>query len=989
MFTTGLSLDKNTGIRNGTSPMELNAVPPQTPLVGPTPSVEWSSFLSPNSTMNYNFVETADINTDGNLDIIVGNESGGLSIWTGDGTGNWAVFGVPVGLTDIINDIAVSDFNNDGNMDVVVATLMGIKAWIGDGLGGWTVANNGLPPVYSTNSIEMADINLDGDLDIVAGGIGIIFIKGVVVFLGDGNGNWVAGDTGIPNSFTSTGVAVGDFNRDGNLDIASSRDDGISAWIGDGAGSWTLRKNGLPNLGTFTDVKFADFNLDGDLDLIATHSNGGLAVWNGDGWGTWSMTFNLPFFGGYEAVEVGDVNLDGYVDIFTAPIGTNESIWSGDGQDDWFLQTTGLPASISYADIAIGDIDNDGRLDYIGVDSSSNIGIEIWTADVFRIVNSWEVFDPPSTTRNIIDIEIFDVNVDGMMDICLATQNNGIEIWTGDGTGNWLSYTSPTSTGRYRNIRSVDFNNDGYPDLVGTTTGIRAWIGDGAGGWTLRKNGLPNTAPYSGLTIADLNDDGNLDIAAGSKENNGMAVWNGDGWGTWTMTFNLPFTGTYDELDHADVNNDGKLDLLAMNNTIGVFLGDAMDGWTVSSVGLPSIDGSYIDLGFLDMNNDHKPDIVATSITNGAEIWQGNGDGTWSFDSQPLGIKGLGLAVGDFSIDGRMDIVTGSNNTPLGVVPIRQHGIGWANVSSGLPAEGMYSTIELIDINVDGRLDIIANAGGSLGIKIWTAAFVPEPLASPEDPEADLINIANADVVVNWTLSLTDYQVANYLIYRSTAFDVSGAGYAHIDSVESGIFTYTDIGAGEGDNNNYFYMVGAVDASGNFLNATKQAGKITRSLDNGWNLISSPVLRTGTNLGKALCTANWNYALSYDPIQTWNKWGTNGTFKGDEFNDMDTMGNKMGMWLRTNSNDDLITTGIIENVTIDLKAGWNLVGFPSFADKTVAEVKLATGADSIEGFNSTDPYMMEVMGDGDIMTIGNGYWIHVNADTSWIIYNYP
>ncbi|MCK4757414.1 MAG: VCBS repeat-containing protein, partial [Thermoplasmata archaeon] len=847
MLTSG-AIVSNNEIREGNPiPIVPNSQPgPGIPHIGPDPVLQWLSFPSPDSSSNFNFIEIADIDIDGKKDIVVGELAGGILVWTGDGNGGWTVFPSPSGSI-IANDAVAGDINNDGKPDLVVASATGLAAWTGDGLGGWTMADTGLPTGIF-NSVVLEHIDLDGNPDIVAGCSALPAEKGVQVMLGDGAGNWVHGDTNIPTGFTSNSVATGDFNGDGMLDIVAARSDGVSAWIGDGTGSWTLRENGLPGSNIYSDIEFTDFNLDGDLDVVATNgNNGGVGVWNGNGWGTWTMTFNLPFMGTFYAVEVGDANIDGYPDILTGPSGSNESIWSGDGQDDWYLQTGGLSSGITYTDIAVADINNDGRLDYLGTDGA--IGIEIWTGDVKRCVNTWEVFNPPPSTSDIMDVETFDVNLDGKLDICFATDFDGIEIWTGDGAGNWNAFNSPVTNGRYRCVESVDFNRDGFPDLVATSApGIKAWIGDGAGSWTLRNNGLPSGGAYAGLTIADFNDDGNMDIAAGSRSNAGVAVWNGNGWGTWTMTFNLPFDGSYERLDHGDINSDGKVDLLAVNGTLEVFLGDGMDGWTESISGLPTAISTYIDAKFLDLNGDHNLDIVATSETGGAETWLGLGDGTWTYNDQPWTENGLGLAVGDFSIDGVVDIVVGSNYPAQGIASLRQDAIGWTNTSSGLPLGGQYETMELVDINVDGRMDIITRNGDNTGARIWTGTYVTPPLMPPSNIEAIISGAASEDILLNWTLSLTDEDVSEYKIYRSTTFDPTGSGYTLWDSTGHGMSGYVDSGAGKGDFNNYFYIIGATNEVGEWTNATTQVAKINRQVDAGWNLISTPVVVSDTSI---------------------------------------------------------------------------------------------------------------------------------------------
>ncbi len=988
LLTNGVLVSIDQGYAGDSSLIRYNGQPePGKPFIGSDPSIYWSSSSSLDDLTSYSCIEIADIDIDGDLDIIAGLALGGLQIWANDGDGAWYSFSSP-GLATIVSGIAIGDIDDDGEPDITISASDALYAWTGDTLGNWIAYDTGLPS-GEFNSIALDDIDLDGDLDIVSGCSALPGEKGVQVLLNNGGGNWIGGDTGIPLGFTSYGIVTGDFNIDGQPDIVSAQASGLSAWVGDGAGSWTLRDIGLPGFGQYSDIALSDMDIDGDLDIVATNgASGGLTVWNGDGWGSWTMTFNLPFIGTYNSVEVVDANLDGYPDIITAPSNTNDSVWSGGGSDDWYLQTYGLPAGLTLLDMAIADIDDDGRLEMVGVDGTS--GLNIWSGEVRRVVNAWSSFNPPATASTIMDIDTADVNLDGKMDIILATENQGIEVWTGDGNGVWQSYSTPAMNGRYRHISSEDFNNDGIPDIVATSApGVKAWVGNGAGGWTYRSSGLPSSGTYDGLTIADFNDDGNLDIAAGSRGNSGVAVWNGDGWGSWTMTFDLPSTGSYMSLEHADVNHDGDLDLITMNGTLKVFLGDGQDGWVESTTGLSTATGNYNSIAIGDLNADGNPDILSTEAEpEGLKIWEGLGDGTWAQDTSSNSGDAKGLAVGDFNLDGSQDIIFTSNSTPTGIHPLMQLDPGWLPVSTGLTSGSMYSAIQLLDINIDGKPDILSIGATGDGLEIWVGTYQQQPILPPYAADTSLSGAGNEDVMLNWSISPTDYDVESYHVYRSSSFDNTGSGYNLIHTLGHGMSGYVDNGVGNGDSNNYFYIIGAQDSNGNFVNTTIQAGKISTPVNNGWNLISSPVIQKGSSIGNTYGNINWNHALYYDSQSLDNKWLGNATTRPDILDNLDYIGSDMGVWLNVNGNDDLITTGLVENVTIELKAGWNLVGYPCLETKTVSDIKIETGATSIEGFDPVGAYLTKVMLDTDTMSIDNGYWIKVDSDTTWTINNY-
>jgi hypothetical protein len=98
----------------------------------------------------------------------------------------------------------------------------------------------------------------------------------------------------------------------------------------------------------------------------------------------------------------------------------------------------------------------------------------------------------------------------------------------------------------------------------------------------------------------------------------------------------------------------------------------------------------------------------------------------------------------------------------------------------------------------------------------------------------------------------------------------------------------------------------------------------------------------------------------------------------------------MGIWVNVTQDSNLTVAGVVPtSTTIDLQAGWNLVGFPSFDDNfTVAELKAAVAVERIEGFDGlAPPYFLRAMVDSDLMQDGFGYWIRIESPAVWTVEN--
>ena len=182
---------------------------------------------------NPNSVSVADVNVDGNTDVVTANsESDNVSVLMGDGRGNFApqttfaVDGYP-------NFVSVADVNGDGNADIVTANATSFSLLVGDGRGNF--AAQATPAIaISTNpaSVSVADVNGDGNADVVMPNWNS---SNISVLMGDGRGNFAAQIT-FAVGYSPNSVSVADVNSDGNVDVvtANNNSDNVSVLMGDG-----------------------------------------------------------------------------------------------------------------------------------------------------------------------------------------------------------------------------------------------------------------------------------------------------------------------------------------------------------------------------------------------------------------------------------------------------------------------------------------------------------------------------------------------------------------------------------------------------------------------------------------------------------------------------------------------------------------------------------------------------------------------------------
>lgn len=334
------------------------------------------------------------------------------------------------------------------------------------------------------SEIAMVDIDGDGDIDLLSvgdHGSAISEIHGIMVYSLE-SGWWSLFQSG---DFGYGGIAVGDCNNDGFLDVGygihhnySSDDFGdqmIEVALGAGNNwSWTpwddgLAENGETN-GMFG-VDFGDFDNDGDLDIAAGSFGpyNKLMVYRNQMDGSWVLADSLSGGNPGYTVEFGDINNDGNLDI--ASTYEEGSMFFGTGTGKFHNNDNGLPLALveDLADVSLGDVNNDGAMDLAYGDYAN--GILIYTWDIEDTI--WTQFGFLPIFGTYENCELCDLNSDGFCDIAVTTWGT-VKYWTGNGSGVWTSAGSyviendPDCAFKAFNVGG-DIDHNGYPDIVHLT----------------------------------------------------------------------------------------------------------------------------------------------------------------------------------------------------------------------------------------------------------------------------------------------------------------------------------------------------------------------------------------------------------------------------------------------------------------------------------------------------------------------------------------
>lgn len=241
----------------------------------------WNPAMAGLPTTNFNTgIYLADVNHDNNLDLAFGHEGNGVKVYTGNGAGTWAPSSTGLPTSGKYESVWMGDVNHDGNTDLAVAGV-GMHIYLGDGAGGWNEASTGLPPTDTWNSVTLGDVNMDGNIDLVAAQD--MTGNGLHAWLNDGTSTWTQSSTGLPTVGMYYGVILADLVGDKYPDLlaAGFGDTGVQLWQGNGGSSWVEVTSavGLPTTGKAIGVAAGDIDNDGYLDVAAVGEGFGVHVW--------------------------------------------------------------------------------------------------------------------------------------------------------------------------------------------------------------------------------------------------------------------------------------------------------------------------------------------------------------------------------------------------------------------------------------------------------------------------------------------------------------------------------------------------------------------------------------------------------------------------------------------------------------------------------------------------------------------------------------
>ena len=327
-----------------------------------------------------------------------------------------------------------------------------------------------------------------------------------------------------------------------------------------------------PNGGRTSGIAIGDLDRDGKQDAVVIYENlSRVSVLRGSGDGTFQPAVSYDTGSGSFALVLSDFDRNGAPDVAVA----NESVGSvsvllGHG-DGTLLPAVAYPVGAGPADIAAADMNLDGIPDLVTTNqASSTVSVLLGHGDgTFQ--PSRESDSGPSPASLVVA----DFDLDGRPDVALANQVPGsygsrISILPGSGDGTFRQPISTPLSSFPISLVTADWNSDGIPDLALTdafTLSVKTLVGRGDGTLAPPSTVASFFYPY-GAVAEDLDGDGNMDLVVGDVDRRGLVVLQGTGNGGFRPPVLLP--GMSPTLAVGDLNSDGRPDFASTEGSLGV-----------------------------------------------------------------------------------------------------------------------------------------------------------------------------------------------------------------------------------------------------------------------------------------------------------------------------------------------------------------------------------------------------------------------------------
>ncbi|KPK77291.1 MAG: hypothetical protein AMJ79_03720, partial [Phycisphaerae bacterium SM23_30] len=333
--------------------------------------------------------------------------------------------------TDKSSSVAVGDVNSDGYLDIVIGNT-GILTGTRNRL----YLNNGTTDPFlgvesididtdgnKTSSIALGDFNEDGLLDVMAGNYG----SSNKLYIQNANGTFQAARPIANETRNTTSIVGGDFNKDGHLDVVSGNSGKVNQiYFGDGTGNFSAASDIGTSTYTTTSVAAGDIDKDGDLDLIFGNDGNVNQFFRNNGDGTFQPAVSVTAdASATTALALGDVNGDGNIDLCVGNKGQANKVYLGDGTGNFAAGTNIGTQTDNTTSLALGDVNGDHRPDVVVGNSNTTNKLYLNSGSALHPFAGAEAHEISVDKYNTAAVALADLSGENHNQLDLVTANTG------------------------------------------------------------------------------------------------------------------------------------------------------------------------------------------------------------------------------------------------------------------------------------------------------------------------------------------------------------------------------------------------------------------------------------------------------------------------------------------------------------------------------------------------------------------------------------
>jgi hypothetical protein len=599
--------------------------------------------------------------------------------------------------------------------------------FLNNGTGGFPATGIPVGPNVVATSAVAGDLDGDGDVDLIFVGVGAHYL-----FLNQSSGRFSATGTAIGNETnTSYGIALGDVNGNGHLDVVTANgDQATRLYLNNGHGSFPATGTAIDagGIGSLLTAVLADVNGDGRPDLLLGASQGTnrLHLNNGSGGFLPASAIGSGAINTL-SLAVGDVDGDGHPDVIAGTGSSHLSrVYLNDGSGGFAGPgiAFGSVGESTYS-VVLADMNGDGHLDVLAGNRDGinrlyrNDGLGGYDGSGIAI---------GSETDNTYRLAVGDLNGDGHLDVVVGNVNQTNKLYLNDGSGGFpaMGTAIGSETDESFSLLLVDVDGDGHLDVVVGNAGQtnKFYRNNGSGGFPATGTAIGSeTDTTFNLALGDLDGDGDFDLVVANAGQTNKRYLNGSR-GAFRPALTLGSeSDSTQSVAIGDVNRDGLLDLIVGNqgqtNKLYLNQGGSFPE-TGIDVGSETDATTSVVLG--DVNRNGYLDLVVGNSGQTNKLYLNDGSGGF-LPGTPIGSDTdatRSVVLGDINRNGRLDLVVG-NNGQANKLHLNDGSGGFQATGTAVGSSDTDGTLVVVlgDLNRDGHLDVVVGNTSGQTNKIY------------------------------------------------------------------------------------------------------------------------------------------------------------------------------------------------------------------------------------------------------------------------------